>query len=129
MIGLKRKQVDGLTDFLSLVDILKQGGASRVFVLFCGNRDEETGESWCSDCVKADSVINKVVSEQTDDNATLIVCTVGDKPSWKDPNNPFRTHKTLKLTGVPTLMEWDTPKRLGPEECAKTDLVQLLFEE
>ena len=55
MMGLKRKQVDGLTDFLSLVDILKQGGASRVFVLFCGSRDEETGESWCSDCVKGRS--------------------------------------------------------------------------
>ena len=30
----------------------------------------------------ADPVINKVVSEQTDDNATLIVCTVGDKPRY-----------------------------------------------
>ena len=28
--------------------------------------------------------------------------------SWKDLGNPFRTNLKLKISGVPTLMEWDT---------------------
>ena len=27
---------------------------------------------------------------------------------WKDPENVFRKHPKLLLTGVPTLMQWET---------------------
>ena len=28
--------------------------------------------------------------------------------SWKDQTNEYRTHPKLRLTGVPTLLQWDT---------------------
>ena len=28
--------------------------------------------------------------------------------SWKDPNCPFRTDSKLRLTNIPTLIEWGT---------------------
>ncbi|XP_003386713.1 PREDICTED: thioredoxin domain-containing protein 17-like [Amphimedon queenslandica] len=125
-MGLRRINVAGLQELLSSVEVLKEGGnRCKIFVLFCGSTDQQTGHSWCSDCVKADPVIENVASKQS--SGVLITCSVGDRPAWKDLNNPFRTN--LKLTGVPTLMEWETTKRLNPEQCADEDLVKMLFEE
>ncbi|CDQ77742.1 unnamed protein product [Oncorhynchus mykiss] len=45
--------------------------------------------------------------------------------SWKDPNNEFK--KTLKLSGVPTLIRYGT--KLVEEECFKADLVRMMFTE
>uniref|UniRef100_A0A3B5LKP8 Thioredoxin domain-containing protein n=1 Tax=Xiphophorus couchianus TaxID=32473 RepID=A0A3B5LKP8_9TELE len=47
--------------------------------------------------------------------------------SWKDLNNDFK--KTLKLTGVPTLLRYGTPQKLVEEECFKPDLVKMMFTE
>ena len=97
-----------------------------MFVLFCGSQ-LESGQSWCPDCVKAEPVVAKVAKERSE--GVLVHCAVGPRDSWKSPDNEFRTHPKLKLTAVPTLLQWGSNKRLVEEECTKEDLVRMLFEE
>ena len=50
-MGLQRKEVEGLDNFLALAESLK-GDGKKVYALFTGNKDTSTGISWCPDCVK-----------------------------------------------------------------------------
>ncbi|ETO18237.1 hypothetical protein RFI_19042 [Reticulomyxa filosa] len=105
---------------------------ARVWVLFCGTIDEKTGGSWCPDCVEADPVINKCLSKLSDkewDKSIFIKCYVGDRPFWKDPNCIFRKDKRFSLKAVPTLIEWNTPKKLIDAECKKEVMVSALLED
>jgi thiol-disulfide isomerase/thioredoxin len=77
-MGLRRINVDGLDKVLSLIEELKKEGG-KIFILFCGSSDPVTGHSWCSDCVKAEPVIDKVAFEAK--GGVLITCTVGDRPT------------------------------------------------
>lgn len=51
MASLERKEVEGLDNFLSLAEESKKAG-KRVYGLFTGSKNSETGNSWCPDCVK-----------------------------------------------------------------------------
>lgn len=43
---------------------------------------------------------------------------------------PFRKDDRLRLMVIPTVMKWETPKRLdGVEKCGKLELLELLFTE
>ena len=48
---------------------------------------------------------------------------------WKDKANPLRTSPEFRLTGVPTLLQWGTQKRLVEEDCADAGKVELFFED
>ena len=55
-MGLRRERAAGLQQLLELLERLeKEGGA--VYVLFCGDRDPQTGDSWCPDCVKGKTIL------------------------------------------------------------------------
>ncbi|XP_071850094.1 thioredoxin domain-containing protein 17-like [Apostichopus japonicus] len=112
----------------SFLALAKEHKEKRIIALFCGSSDSESGESWCPDCVKAEPIVEKALTKAADD-IVFVFCIVGDRQSWKDPNCEFRTHKDFRLTAVPTLLEWNTPKRLVEGECQKEDLVSLFFEE
>lgn len=109
--------------------IANEGPTSKnIVVLFTGKVDPSTGESWCPDCVKADPIIEKCVLNIPAGN-TFIVCVVGDRPTWKDPQCIFRTHEKTKLKGIPTLLKWGTSEFLNSDQCAKQDMVEMMFEE
>ena len=40
--------------------------------------------------------------------AARVMITVCNTYRWKDPENVFRKHPKLLLTGVPTLIQWGT---------------------
>jgi len=96
-----------------------------VFVLFTGSPGQD-GKSWCPDCVAADPVID---SSKTfiPDQATFIVCHVGDRPYWKDQSNPFRTRHGI--TCVPTLLHWAKGIKLEDQQCQNLELLKILYEE
>ncbi|KAB5550189.1 hypothetical protein PHYPO_G00050960 [Pangasianodon hypophthalmus] len=96
-----------------------------VFVYFSGDKDEQ-GKSWCPDCVKAEPVVRGEMAHLPE-GSVFIYCQVGDRPYWKDPNNDFK--KTLKLTGVPTLLRYGTPQKLVEEQCFNANLVRMMFTE
>lgn len=60
----------------------------------------------CLDCVRAEPVIYKKLEASADDVAVLRAY-VGDRPTWRNPQHPWRLDSRFKLTGVPTLVRWD----------------------
>ncbi|XP_041456879.1 thioredoxin domain-containing protein 17-like [Lytechinus variegatus] len=121
-----QESVDGLSSFFELV--AKHKDKKIIYALFCGGLDSATGESWCPDCVSAEPVIEKGLAGAPED-AVLIKCSVGDRTSWKDPNNEFRVNEKLRLKGVPTLLQMNSPKRLVEEDCSKADLVEMFIQD
>lgn len=58
------------------------------------------------DCVRAEPVIYKKLEASPDDIA-LLRAYVGDRPTWRNPQHPWRVDPRFKLTGVPTLIRWE----------------------
>ena len=54
-MALVRKEVEGFDNFVSLAENVKKEG-NRVYALFKGNTDPVSGSSWCSDCVKGETL-------------------------------------------------------------------------
>ncbi|XP_069083089.1 thioredoxin domain-containing protein 17 isoform X2 [Pleurodeles waltl] len=122
MANYEEVKVQGYDEFMQTVKCFED---KEVFVLFSGNKTEE-GISWCPDCVKAEPVIRAEL-KHLPEGSIFIYCQVGERAYWKDPNNEFK--KNLKLTGVPTLLKYNTHEKLVEDQCLKQDLVQMLFSE
>lgn len=65
-----------------------------------------------ADCVRAEPVINEKLSASTKD-VVLLRAYVGDRPTWRTPGHPWRVDPRFKLTGVPTLIRWETETIAG----------------
>ncbi|VDN01406.1 unnamed protein product [Thelazia callipaeda] len=120
-----RRTVEG---YDALNAMLKQT-KDRVIILFSGSKDGN--KSWCPDCVQAESVIEKIISEMAHSNdldLTFVECTVGFRSYWKSQTNPFRIDERFKLTEIPTLMDYNNKaKKLSGQQCAEERLVHELF--
>eukprot|EP01083_Nonionella_stella_P194434 717207_1 len=114
---------EGFDALTKLLDTVK---SKRIFLLFCGSLIN--GKSWCPDCVASKPVIEQNMKYVNKDTDTFITVYVGDLRYWKDKNNPFRTDKRFKVTGVPTLLQYGTQKRLVEPQCCNNNLVQMLLE-
>ncbi|PIM97478.1 hypothetical protein CDL12_30049 [Handroanthus impetiginosus] len=75
-------------------------------ILFLADKDPSTSLSWCPDCVRAEPVIYKKLEASADDVA-LLRAYVGDRPTWRNPQHPWRSDSRFKLKGVPTLIRWE----------------------
>ncbi|VVC28030.1 Thioredoxin-like fold,Protein of unknown function DUF953, thioredoxin-like [Cinara cedri] len=103
----------------------------QTFIVFTGTPNE-SGESWCSDCVKADPIIKKQIelNEERLKESNLVYAQVGKREEWKNNNeNPFRLDKKIRLQFLPTLLRWGTLHKLQVEECLKPDLLNMLLED
>ncbi|KAK3278900.1 hypothetical protein CYMTET_13193 [Cymbomonas tetramitiformis] len=106
-------------------------GLPNLYVLFTSDLDPESGRAWCPDCARAEPAVERALEEHPD--ATLLVCRVGPRPAWKDPQHPLRVDPNLQVSCIPTLVQWgiDTPMQnrcLGDklEECGSEDEVYRL---
>ncbi|CAL1301763.1 unnamed protein product [Larinioides sclopetarius] len=122
---VKRINVEGFEAVKKAIE--ENSNTNSLFVLFCGSKDDK-GKSWCPDCVAAEPIIEEGLKIAPEDSV-FIYCSVGDRTYWKDPNNEFRKDPNFKLTSVPTLVKWNTPRRLDDEQCKSAALVTMLFEE
>ncbi|KAF2319409.1 hypothetical protein GH714_015603 [Hevea brasiliensis] len=89
-------------------------------ILLLADKDPSTNLSWCPDGslspdfktsdntkpVRAEPVIYKKLEASSDD-ITLLRADVGDRPTWRNPQHPWRLDSRFKLTGVPTLVSWE----------------------
>eukprot|EP00794_Sanderia_malayensis_P014037 gene14037-15496_t len=124
--AVKQFQCNGMAELMK--EIQKNKNASNIYIL-CSGEKNEFGQSWCPDCVRAEPVIEECLKKVEDSNAVFILCNVGGRAVWKDPNNEFRTLDKFKLKGIPTLLKYNTAQRLGPDDCGNKDLVEMFFEE
>ncbi|CAF3322758.1 unnamed protein product [Rotaria sp. Silwood1] len=106
----------------------KLGKDKRIFVFFYGSKDNQ-GHSWCPYCVEVEKPVEKTVEYLLPSNGIFIGCSVGDRSSWKDSNCSFRKDPQLRLTNIPTLVEWGTSKRLTENQLLDSDMIKILFEE
>ncbi|XP_071533946.1 thioredoxin domain-containing protein 17-like [Panulirus ornatus] len=123
---VQKFEVEGFDAFVEQVDSFKSSGKP-IFVLFSGSKDAQ-GKSWCPDCVTAEPVVKGALDKAPGD-AVFIYVGVGGRNFWKDPKCVFRTDPRTKLRSVPTLMKFGSPQRLEEEQCAKADVVEMLFED
>jgi|EP00945_MAST-04E_sp_MAST-4E-sp1_P000150 thiol-disulfide isomerase/thioredoxin len=124
MASFKEVFCGNTVDFQAKVAEAK-GQASNVFVLFTGAVQESTGRSWCGDCVRADPVIKKVMGETKDSVLLVASC---DRSEYRDPNYVYRKDGVVRLTCVPTLMNWNNPAiRLNDSQSQQEDLVRELI--
>ncbi|XP_057668097.1 thioredoxin domain-containing protein 17-like [Diorhabda carinulata] len=121
---VQHHHIEGYENFVSFIEVFKPEGD--LVIYFSGTKEENTGESWCDDCQRAWPVISKVL-KTANPMLNFVYVEVGDRPTWKDPNCPFRKNPSTKLMVLPTLIKWNTPKRLNGDQCEKEELVKMLF--
>lgn len=121
---VQKHYVAGYENFVTLMKDFKSNGQV-VNVLFTGAK-LDNGVSWCSDCVEAAPFIDAAL-ETAPAESHFIYVDVGDRPTWKDMNNPFRKDTDTHLSVIPTLIRWKNPQRLEGEQCCKADLLEMFF--
>ncbi|XP_022152566.1 thioredoxin-like protein Clot [Momordica charantia] len=82
------------------------------FILFLADNDPSTSLSWCPDCVRAEPGIYRKLEAASEDIA-LLRAYVGDRPTWRNPQHPWRVDSRFKLAGVPTLVRWDENDKIS----------------
>lgn len=55
------------------------------------------------------------------DNLHFITSFVGDRDSWKDQTNRYRTE--LDIQSVPTLQNWQTKSKISEADCLDKDAI------
>ncbi|KAI8997500.1 hypothetical protein BDB01DRAFT_771335 [Pilobolus umbonatus] len=94
-----------------------------VFVLFFGTELPETSQSWCPDCVIADPLIRKALSDK---DVILLEVPVGNRDEWKGkPDHPYRVK--YQIPAIPTLCKWTANGRgnmLVEDDCADWDRLE-----
>ncbi|XP_073985125.1 thioredoxin domain-containing protein 17-like [Rhodnius prolixus] len=123
---VKSQTVSDYEGFQKIIKNLEDKGESAVLII-SGSRDE-TGKSWCPDCVKAEPVVEKYLSTKITKHLNLVRIEL-EYHYFKDPKNPFRTSSKVRLTRIPTLMFWPGIKRLEENECGNDELLDLFFED
>jgi len=105
----------------------KQTDAQDVYVLFTGAENEETGESWCPDCVTADPVLEKAVNEFQEREILVVKCPVIRSEYKNNSAYAYRRHKGIRLRCVPTFGRWVNHRlelKLEEAQCQDANVVQ-----
>jgi thiol-disulfide isomerase/thioredoxin len=118
------------SQFNATLEKLQSQPDSSLFILFTGTKNPSTGTSWCSDCVRADPIIDSAMEELLTPT-TLLVCDVDREPYKTDKDYIYRVDPRIYLRCVPTLMKWENGKcslKLNDTQCQNSDLVKELLE-
>eukprot|EP01103_Thecamoeba_quadrilineata_P013256 TRINITY_DN3625_c0_g1_i1.p1 TRINITY_DN3625_c0_g1~~TRINITY_DN3625_c0_g1_i1.p1 ORF type:complete len:128 (-),score=20.64 TRINITY_DN3625_c0_g1_i1:44-427(-) len=107
-----------------LAGAINTNKSANLFLLFTSTFED--GVRWCSDCIKADPHLDALLEKIPD--ALVIECQV-DRAKYKgNPQHPYRIHKDIRLTAIPTLIHWKTKARLVEEECYDEERTATYFE-
>ena len=109
-----------------------QSKHDQLFFYFYGNPLQETGQSWCPDCVRADPHIRSTL-ESVGNDPILVELPVGFRDDWKNnPGHAYREHPDLQIRSVPTLLKWTkedgfSSYRLEDADCENDDILTQFF--
>jgi len=96
----------------------------RPILIFYASRDEN-GRMWCGDCRRIEQLVKEKF--EAEGAPTGIVFDVGDKPTWKSPENEYR--KLYGIDSIPTiikLVDGKESSRLVDQDITETNLARLL---
>lgn len=125
---MARSEVHGFEAFQAYLDAFA-GDRRRLVVLFTADKNPDAvcplprrgakppPESWCDDCNQAYEVLDDRVERQlaADAGFRFLTVFVGDRPSWKDPANRFRTQHAI--TSIPTLRNLGSQRSISEADC------------
>lgn len=94
-------QIVALADFPVLLEKLI-GAATRALILVTSDKNED-GSYWCPDCEAIKPLYPIFEQEAKVAALPYYIIVAGDRPTWKNPENPLRKHKALLIKSVPTL--------------------------
>lgn len=121
-----------LASFPEEVTKLNESG-QKYFICFKGSVDPETNESWCSDCVKADPVLNEhLFPKLAEESVPVIMVNCGLRDEWKDQKNNARTHPMFKVSGVPAVykvIEGAVTAKLVEEQLFNPQMLEMMLED
>ncbi|XP_021734897.1 thioredoxin-like protein Clot [Chenopodium quinoa] len=97
-----------VASFNGVFDKFKEEAANNKanLILFLGDNDPSTNLSWCPDRVTAEPVILKKLKEFGED-VVLLRAYAGDRPTWSNPQHPWRVDSRFQVKDVPTLFRWE----------------------
>jgi thiol-disulfide isomerase/thioredoxin len=101
-------QIVALAEFEAVLEKLMQA-STRALILVTSDKNLD-GSYWCPDCEAIKPLYP--IFEQESKAAALpyFIFVAGDRPTWKNPENPLRKHKALLIKSVPTLGLFDGKK-------------------
>ncbi|XP_035436078.1 thioredoxin domain-containing protein 17 isoform X1 [Spodoptera frugiperda] len=98
-----------------------------VYFFFTGQK-KENGRSWCIYCQMAEPVVKAYLNELKKE-ITFVFVDVGNPETWRNKACPFRTDSRTRLMVIPTIIVWNGVQRLEGSQCAKRELLNMLFED
>lgn len=124
---LLEETVKGYEAFKEKIAILEKSH-NKIYIVFTGGEEKTSRLSWCPDCNDFYTTFAAFKMKHQLEGFLLYV-DVGQRGEWKDKASPFRTDPLLKLTSIPTLMMWGTPKKLSNDLILQEDALEMLFED
>jgi len=125
---MQELEIEGYENFKGEIPLLEKDADKKPLILLFTGSENADGHSWCPDCVVLEKTLETFKAKEGP-TGCLVRVKVGPRDYWKDKNCPFRTDAKLKLSSVPTLMAWGTPKRLDGDSVNNLDNLSMLFEE
>lgn len=98
-------QYVALAEFEAVLNKLIQAN-TRALLLVTSDKNED-GSYWCPDCEAIKKLYPTFENEAKAANLPYFIFVAGDRPTWKNPENPLRKHKALAIKSVPTLGIFD----------------------
>jgi hypothetical protein len=97
-----------------LVEKLKNlDSPEQVILMFTGDEIPHTDQSWCKDCNYLEGILSSFMRRAKHLAGYLVRVKVGSHDEWRDPSNPYRTDPKIRLKAIPTLLVWNSGKRLS----------------
>lgn len=120
-MGITRHDVTGYDDLIKKLEQLKE--QKKIMVYF--------GAEWCPDCREAWPQVEKAL-QKYDAGHTFHFIRVECTPTyveWKNPKCPFRMDTKMQIMQIPTIILYNSPKRLDGDQCNNPDLLDMIFVE
>ena len=98
-VGTKKAPSVKLTTFTRAQSLIAKFNEikhlSKVIVIFVGKNHSKTGQSWCMDCIRNKSQIDRVIRAK---NSIPVLLGLVERAEWKDRKNlhPYRMHPCFK---------------------------------
>eukprot|EP01134_Creolimax_fragrantissima_P006923 CFRG6923T1 len=103
----KISEVKNITDLWEAVNNKPEEG--RIYGMFFSD--------WCPDCVSMCPQAKKSFEGLSGPNDIMLTFDVGDRPTWRNPENSLRMDERTQLTSIPTIINFTEGTRLVENEC------------
>ena len=127
--SLQMAEMIPLLHFESLITKLTES-STKALLLVTSDKNQD-GSYWCPDCEAIKPLYPIFEQESKKAGLPYYIIVAGDRPTWKNPENPLRKHKALLIKSVPTLGLFDGKKivkRLVENEILDHEQRGLLYE-